>query len=124
MRHIEENTQMACVKWFAYQYPQYYPYLHHSPNGGKRNVREGARFKAMGVKAGFPDIAIYLFSEECRGLFIEMKTGKGRQTESQKEWQRMLVGQGCRYEVCRSFEEFKTAVESYIDNYKNTVSNE
>lgn len=123
MRHIEENTQIACVKWFAYQYPEYYPYLHHSPNGGKRNAREAGRFKAMGVKPGFPDIAIYLFAEGCNGLFIEMKTGKGRQTEYQKEWQRMLTGQGCRYEVCRSFEEFKETVEDYIGLYKNKTHN-
>lgn len=59
MRHIEENMQIACARWFGLQYPRYAQLLHHSPNGGRRNYIEAARFKAMGTKAGFPDFVLF-----------------------------------------------------------------
>lgn len=114
MIHLEENTQIDCVNWMRWQHPSLAPYLHHSPNGGKRSKREAGRFKAMGVKAGFPDLALYIPRNNWHGLFIEMKTDKGRQSESQKEWQKMLTGQGYLYVVCRGFEEFKSIINTYI----------
>lgn len=59
MQHIEDNEQILLFDWACAQsgkYPEL-ELLHHIPNGGKRNAREGARFKRMGVKAGVPDIA-------------------------------------------------------------------
>lgn len=114
MRHLEENTQIACVRWFSYQYQELAGALHHSPNGGKRNAREAARFKAMGTKAGFPDIALFYPTKEYHALFIELKTDKGRQTESQKWWQQWAENHGYKYAVVRSFEEFKEEIKSYL----------
>lgn len=114
MRHIEENLQIAVVRWFSYQYPTLAPLLHHSPNGGKRNAREGARFKAMGVRAGFPDLSLYVPKGEYHGLFVELKTDKGQQTDSQKRFERLLTERGYKYTVCRNFEEFRANIESYL----------
>lgn len=114
MRHIEENMQINCVTWFCLQYPEHFPLLHHSPNGGRRNAREGGRFKAMGTKAGFPDLALLLPRKGFHGLFIEMKSPKGRQSESQGEWQKNLVDNGYRYELCRTFDDFRTIINDYL----------
>lgn len=54
MRHLEDKLQKACVKWFDYAYPKYRLTLHHSPNGGKRNSIEAAKFKQMGVLQDSP----------------------------------------------------------------------
>ena len=43
------------------------------PNGGKRNPAEAARFKAMGVKAGVPDLCLPVPMNGYAGLYIEMK---------------------------------------------------
>jgi hypothetical protein len=43
----------------------------HIPNGGKRTKAAAGRLKAMGVKAGMPDIPIVL--PEGRMLWIELK---------------------------------------------------
>ena len=48
----------------------------HTPNGGKRTRAEAGKFKAMGVRAGFPDIAI-LWNGKL--LVIELKA-PGRPT--------------------------------------------
>lgn len=88
--------------------------LHHSPNGGKRNAREAARFKRMGVRAGFPDLQLLIASQGYIGLFLELKAGKGTQTDSQKQYQSTLQAQGYKYVVIRTIEEFQAEVESYI----------
>lgn len=114
MRHIEDTLQKNCVAWFSLQWREYAGLLHHSPNGGKRNATETAKFKAMGVRAGFPDLGLYVARHGFHGLFIELKTAKGRQTENQVFFQAMLEEQGYRYEVVRSLEEFRKLVNEYL----------
>ena len=112
-RHDEEDLQIACVRWFDLQYPQYRNLLHHSPNGGKRNVREAARFKAMGTRAGFPDLLLLVPRHPYNFLAIEMKTSKGRQSDNQKQMQADMEAQGGIYVVCRSLDEFIAIIKSY-----------
>lgn len=115
MRHIEDSLQKTCVQWFSLAYRPYYRLLHHSPNGGKRNAIEAAKFKAMGVRAGFPDLILCVARGKYHGLFIELKTAKGRQTENQKGFQKALEAQGYRYEVVRSLDEFRRIVTQYMN---------
>lgn len=114
MRHIEDNLQRSCVQWFSLQYREYANLLHHSPNGGKRNMIEAARFKAMGVRAGFPDLILCIARQGYHGLFIELKTEKGKQSKYQRFWQINLEEQGYRYEVARSIENFQTIINDYL----------
>lgn len=114
MRHIEDNLQMACVRWFAFQYPRLTHLLHHSPNGGRRDEREAARFKAMGVRAGFPDLILCVPKGSCGALFLELKAPKGRQSEHQREMQRELERQGYKYVIVRSLDEFMANINNYL----------
>lgn len=45
----EDNLQATCFQWFWNSFPDLRRTLWHVPNGGNRNAREGAKFKAMGV---------------------------------------------------------------------------
>ena len=114
MRHIEEHTQEQCVRWFELAYPKLAGLLHHSPNGGRRNAREGARFKAMGTRKGFPDLVLFFPAKRFHGLFIEMKTAKGKQQPSQKVWQERAERAGYKYAICRSVEEFVAEINGYL----------
>lgn len=118
MRHNEEHLQESCVRWFDLQYPSHRLLLHHSPNGGRRDAREGARFKAMGTRAGFPDLILLLPSIAGNYLAMEMKSDKGRQTESQKAMQSAIVNAGGSYAVVRSFDEFRNIVDFWMKNLK------
>lgn len=115
MRHEEESLQINCVKWFSLQYPAYSTLLHHSPNGGRRNIREATRFKAMGTRAGFPDLALLIPKGGYHGLFIEMKAAKGRQSPEQKVFEKALTAEGYKYIVVRSFAEFMAIINSYLN---------
>ncbi len=84
----------------------------HSPNGGKRNAREGARLKRMGVLVGVPDYIFILPDNSV--AFIELKLAKTAfhsktyQSKVQKEFEaeyRSLVEPHDRYMVCRSVDE-------------------
>lgn len=121
MRHNEDSLQISCVRWFSMQYPQYALLLHHSPNGGKRNAREAARFKAMGTKAGFPDLFLCVANAEAHGLFIELKTLTGRQTPAQKAWQESCREQGYEYAVCRSIDDFIICVSDYFAKVEEKI---
>lgn len=114
MRHIEDTLQKTCVSWFSLQCPKYAKLLHHSPNGGKRNATEAAKFKAMGVRAGFPDLILCIARQGYHGLFIELKTAKGRQSDNQKYYEYVLEEQGYRYEVVRSLEDFRNLINEYL----------
>ena len=122
MKHDEENLQIACVRWFSMQYPQYAPLLHHSPNGGWRNLREAARFKAMGTKAGFPDLFFCYPTGSAYGLFIEFKTAKGRQSEAQKQWEDACTRVWYLYKIVRSFDEFVEVMTEYINSIRQHES--
>lgn len=116
MRHIEDELQKSCIRWFDYKYPKLKLRLHHSPNGGKRNLIEAAKFKEMGVRAGFPDLIFLVPNKQYPFMGIELKTSKGKLSEYQKEYQREFVQMGARYVVCRSVDEFMNEIDDYISN--------
>lgn len=113
-RHIEDELQIACVNWFSYQHQQLATLLHHSPNGGKRDAREAARFKAMGVRPGFPDLILLHPSSGYHFLCIEMKTKTGKQSDYQKDYQQRVEAEGGKYVVCRTLEGFIAEVNAYL----------
>lgn len=114
MRHEEESLQMACVKWFDIQYRHIRDYLHHSPNGGRRNRIEAARFKAMGVRAGFPDLILMIPSGGHPFLAIEMKSQTGTVRETQKHFKEIFERVGALYVVVRTFDDFRATIEDYL----------
>lgn len=114
MRHTEENTQIQCVRWFAYQYPHFSLLLHHSPNGGFRNITEAVRFKQMGTRKGFPDLVLLVPAKGYHGLFVEMKATKGKQSDEQKQYQKAVENVGYKYVLCRSIESFIAQVNDYL----------
>ena len=124
MREEEHNIQAACVRWFNLQWPEYRGLLFAVPNGGARNKATAGKLKAEGVVAGVSDLILLVprlyGGNDERGWFstnalcIEMKTAKGRQSTEQKEWQAKVEGEGYRYAVCHSLDEFMAVVNGYL----------
>lgn len=90
-------------------------HLIHIPNGGSRNFLEAVKLKRQGVKAGFPDICLFLMRGGYGGLIIEMKK-KGRSvvTDKQKEWIERLRRQGYMACVTKGWEEARDVILSYL----------
>ena len=111
----EHRIQCACVRWFRLQYPQLNGRLFAVPNGGRRDAITAAKLKAEGVIAGVSDLILLKSNHDYGALLIEMKTLKGRQRDSQKQWQNLVCAdREYKYVVCHSFDDFKREVDDYL----------
>ncbi len=106
----EADEQRAVVEWCAWKRIPVF----HIPNGGSRHKAEAARLKAQGVKAGVPDLCIPVARGGYHSLYVEMKAGKGRVSQKQREWLELLSGQGMRAVVCYGADEAIKAIEEYM----------
>lgn len=116
--NIEEGLHKACIEW-ANLHERAHPMLEwmiHVPNGGKRSKSEGGKLKAMGVKAGVPDLMLPFPSPKgtYTGLAIELKSPKGEPTDSQTRWLRNCKAAGYLVAICRTFEEFETVALRFL----------
>lgn len=116
MKHLESKLQTACVRWFRLQYPNYL--LFAIPNGGARDLITGVILKREGVIKGVPDLFLAHATFESYGLFIEMKSDKGKLSQSQIYIRSKLELAGYQVEVCNSFESFKQVIENYLTKPK------
>ena len=115
MQH-EAQEQKALFAWAALaskKYPELV-LLYHIPNGGSRNKIEAANLKRQGVKAGVPDICLPVARSGFHGLYIELKAGRNKATEKQREWLTALEREGYQAVVCYGWEEAKKAIEEYL----------
>ena len=133
MNHEESKLQQQCVAWFRAQYQHYAMLLTHPANEGNGNRVTGAIHKAEGTVAGVPDLILFMPSREyfhedgilmlrlVHALGIEMKTAKGRQSNQQKDFQKMFEAAGYMYRVVRSLDEFRYLITAYIDDVDPVV---
>ena len=114
MRHLENQLQKSIIQYWDLKYPKWKKRLVHAPNGGKRNAIEAAKFKKMGVRAGFPDLILLIPNKFYPFCGIELKIKTGRQSESQKAYQKEFESIGAKYVVVRSLDEFIKVVNEYL----------
>lgn len=122
--HDESKLQIACVGWARMQYKPLKRLLFAIPNGGARSKIEGAIMKGEGVTPGVADLflSIPAIVDDCiwAGLYIEMKYGKGSQSDEQIAFQLAVSCEGYYYVVCSDFDTFKVLVDWWMDRVKNT----
>lgn len=122
MRNLEGKLQESCISWFDYAHPRLKQLLFAIPNGGARNVITGAILKRQGVRKGIPDLFLSIpikvsdvsTQKNIHGLYIEMKFGKGKLTQEQKDFGEQVMKFGYKFEVCYSFDQFKMLIENYL----------
>jgi hypothetical protein len=128
---IEEQHQVAFVAWFCLQYPQYAKLLTLGSFGENVGERRMARLKQMGLTPGFPDLFLavpieiyeplntkkksYCYSR-LNGLYIEMKTKRGKISPEQLEMHKLLREQNYKVDVCRSWHEAMESILVYFGN--------
>lgn len=114
-RYLEDAESIALMDWAAkipFRGRTVAQFLMHTPNGGKRNAREAARLKRMGVRAGWPDYFFHVplvrvvqgATLAIGGLLIELKAGDyPRATESQLEQIALLTSCGYETRLCHGW---------------------
>lgn len=98
----EEVEQRLLITWCRFHEERHteLKLIFHVPNGGLRSKSEAKRFKACGVKSGVPDLFLPVARNGSNGLFIELKTEKGKVSKEQKFWIDELNKQGYTAVVC------------------------
>jgi hypothetical protein len=111
----ESSEQKAFFRWWGmmkHRWPNCICFA--IPNGGRRDAITGARLRLEGVLAGVPDIFLAKAASGKYGMFIEMKTKRGRVSESQRGLFPLLEAQGYGVAVCRGWHEAAETVEAYL----------
>lgn len=124
----ETTEQIRVIQWAKHRESEYpaLKWLMHIPNGGRRDGREAAVLKQMGVKSGVSDLflphpASVLIKESgewgnYHGLFIEMKYGKNILSAGQKEFLYDMALCGYYAAVCYSYNQAVKVLEGYLNN--------
>lgn len=131
----ESEIQKSCIKWWAavcngFGVDEFL--LFSIPNGAvlghdprERAIR-AAILKAEGMRPGVPDLFLAVRTYDrtpkgtcghtpgANGLFIEMKTERGRESEEQIAMSERILGAGYACKVCRSLTEFKQIITQYL----------
>lgn len=112
----EHAEQAALFRWaeFARARLPELALLYAVPNGGHRHKATAARLKAEGVKRGVPDVCLPVARDGAHGLYIEIKTERGKPTSEQLGWIRALRRQGYAAEVCHGWESARSMIEHYL----------
>lgn len=112
----ESGHQEALFSWAAYnvgRMPEL-EYMHHIPNGGKRDKATAIALKRQGVKAGVPDVYLPAPRGEYHGLYIELKAGSNTTTQNQRSWLKFLRQQGYYTAVCYGWQLAADLIERYL----------
>ena len=102
----EQVIQSAIIDYLRRILPD--AIVHHSPNegvrGGKKGLLDGARKKAAGQVAGFPDIIVLPWGS-IGPLFFEVKTATGKTSLAQDAILERLQTLGYRVAVVQSIDD-------------------
>ena len=85
----------------------------HVPNEIKANVQYGAKRKRLGVKSGVPDVCVMEPRGQYSGLFLELKVGYNKPSETQNKWIEALKLKGYMAAWTRSLDEAINIIEKY-----------
>lgn len=92
----EEEEQKTVISWCRVnesRWPEL-RWIHHIPNEGKRSKTTAAAEKAMGLRAGVPDLFLPVKTVWWPGLYVEMKALDGKVTKEQEEFLTAVGEQG------------------------------
>lgn len=100
MNHAEHALHMSVARFLDAALPEDV-FFWHTPNQGQRSARDGAKLKALGLRPGFPDLAI---AYQGRLYCIELKAPGGTLSKAQKATRTALERAGVIVSVCYSLE--------------------
>ena len=88
--------------------------LYHVPNEAKRSRTTASVLKAMGLRAGVPDLILDYPAGAYHGCRIELKHGANKPSTAQVEWLNRLQKAGYFAAVCYESEAAIKVLEKYV----------
>ena len=103
------------MKWFGLAYPIDAMMLYAIPNGANKSYAAAAKFKAEGLRKGFPDLGLAIARRGYNGLFLEMKRTKGSDVSpEQMEYLALLNRHNYAASICRGYDEAVQRITWYM----------
>jgi hypothetical protein len=112
----EQIEHINVINWFSYNYPSLSDDLHHFANERKCSMQQGRLLKRMGVKKGVSDFFLAFPCGGFHGLWIELKTEKGKLSPEQLDFLMRKRDRGYCAQVAHGSNAAKEAILSYLDN--------
>jgi hypothetical protein len=113
MKQDEHNLQVAISTWLYLTQEFYYFAI---PNGGLRHRSVAIKLKMEGVKSGVADMFWMISNDRWKGLFIEVKIEKGKQSSSQQAFEQIALAHGYYYAVVRSIDDCINVLNRFKSN--------
>jgi hypothetical protein len=113
-----EAIEQAKVIAWARANERNYPFLwmlHSSLNGLKRTKNAQGKAKAQGMLSGVPDLFMPVAIGDSKGLYIEMKSAKGRISPEQSKFLKAASDFGYACFICYSAVEAIDKIKSYYN---------
>lgn len=117
----ETDLQQALIRWWGFACKDWYldeRYLMANPLQSNRGPINGAKMKREGLRKGMLDLQLAVpkmhQGEWCPGLWIEMKTPKGKLSQPQKQFVDLLRAKGYMVAVCHSIQAAIDVIEAYL----------
>lgn len=114
----EQIEQAKVIAW-ARANERNYSYLwmlHSSLNGLKRTKNAQDKAKAQGMLSGVPDLLLPVKKADFSGLYIEMKSAKGRISIEQSKFLKAVSDNGYSAFVCYSAVEAIDKIKAYYNH--------
>jgi hypothetical protein len=111
-KNEETNIQVAVANYLRIKYPSVLFTI--APNGIKLPIWTAKMLKMMGYRAGTPDVLIFEPRKEYNGLFIELKTEKGKLSDLQNDFLIALESRGYKASVCFGYNKAIEAINKYF----------
>lgn len=116
-QHLEFKNQCALIQWLSYEHKKYpdLAYLYAIPNDIRTTPQRAARAKAMGMRAGTPDLCLPTPRGPYHGLYVEMKSLEGQPTPAQRDFLDFLRRVGYAAIICRTAAEARDKILGYLN---------
>lgn len=88
-------------------------WLHHVPNGGRRDKATAALMKKQGVKSGVSDLFWPLKVNGNSGLYIELKFGNNGMSDAQKDFANFVEKNGFLFYCVSDVKRAAQIIKSY-----------
>ena len=112
--HTESNEQIAAMDWLRAQHPKLSLHAMHIGNERKASYYAGYIMKRMGVLKGASDLFMAWPSGGFHGLFIEVKSKKGKPTPDQLAFIERMNSVGYYATICYGADEVIRCMKWYI----------
>ena len=117
----EAEIHKSICAWLDIVLPAGGSVYHHSPNEGKHKVQYRMKQKNMGMRAGWPDLEIFVNPTwwkdteiQWAPIFLEIKSPKGRLSKAQEAVIDELTDAGCHVAVVRSIDDARDALSRLV----------